>query len=262
MNLYRHPIYLIANSFASEHDPLPCEPVSGTCAVTGIEGLCLPRKYALGKSFTNLDLLAAPYSEKISIEAYRTLKYKWARMACWLCDGTSFQRLARLQIRQLVLNGIEAGQWCGHITTSYKKHGALRARINTTRHGWWVFDERLVDCSDSSAVRNLYVRLDEMIHAGAGRNVLLTLVAPAYVIGKIGLANWLDFERWARPIHQSGLYELMVYLLPSIAELKAEEKIKQEKLKAEEKTKQEEIEADEFATAKNKYIIGRQRSLF
>lgn len=217
-----NPIVLISNSFRSEHIDLPCNPVEGICTVTGLLTKCVPRKYALGKSFTNIDLLTVPSSNMISVDAYQVLKYKWQRMSSWLCNGKEFKRLDRVAVRPLVLNGVDTKYWCGHVTTSYKKHGGLRAKVNNSKYGLWVFDEKIVDCRDAWKVRGIYEILDDAIRKGIGRTVLLSLNAPPYLISKVGFKYWMSLVQWARPLYQGNLYLLLVYLLPSQLELKRE----------------------------------------
>ena len=157
-----HPVNLIASAIKLNSDcpELPCDPTDGICAVTGQNCLCLPRKLLLGKSFTNGDVLAAPASKVVGIDAYIALKYKWERMSSWVCDGKSFDRLKRADIRELVLTAdYPDTQYVYYATTSYKKHGALRAPVNQPGSRVWLFETRLVDCSDMSIVVEWWERL-------------------------------------------------------------------------------------------------------
>jgi hypothetical protein len=218
-----HAISLISASLSeSERAELPCEPVAGVCAVTGLAGPCVPRKHLLGKSFTNLDVLAAPSSGMVGVETYQALGYKWERMSSWICDGLTFRRLTRVEVRPLVLEGVAAERWAGYITTSYKKHGALWAKVNGPGRAVWRFEMRDVDCSDRARMAEVWSRLNEELRGGIGRSVLESLDCPPFLIGKVGVARWLAFEAWARPIWRSGLYQLMCYLLPSNEELAGE----------------------------------------
>jgi hypothetical protein len=219
-----HPVKLIANSITQHPDrpELPCEPTPGVCAITGSEGLCVPRKKLLGKSFTNGDLLARPDSDMVSIDAYYALKFKWERMNSWFCDGATFERLTRQDVRRKVFQPEMPPQWAAYATTSYKKHGALNAHINTGAQRIWLFETRLVDCSDRERVDAWWQRLNQSLRAGIGRSVLESLDCPPYVIGKVGLSAWLEFEAWARDKYLSALYAFLCYLLPSQEELKHE----------------------------------------
>ena len=219
-----HTVNLIASALRGKEGcpEITGNPQVGICCVTGDDCQTLPRKELLGKSFTNSDLLAAPESNRVGIDGYIALSYKWERMSCWFCDGKKFQRLKRTEFRPLVLNGVELEMWSAYITTSYKKHGALWTKVNKGQTGIWRFENQNVDCRDLGKVNEWYSRLNEALHAGIGRSILETLDCSAFVAGKIDIKNWIEFERWARPKYQSPLYQLLCYFLPSKEERKDE----------------------------------------
>lgn len=213
-----HAVNLISAAIKNKADcpELPCEPVDGICAVTGKQGPCVPRKKLFGKSFTNGDILAAPESDTVSVDAYIALKYKWERMSSWACNGETFARLKRAEIREQVFTDDDFVCPCAYYaTTSYKKHGALRARVNAPGQRVWLFETRLVDCTDMAIVRAWWERLNAALNAGIGRTVIESLDCPAHIMRKATLPVWIDFERWARPRHNSSLYTFLAYLLPS-----------------------------------------------
>jgi len=221
-----HPVSLISQSITKHEDRpvLPCEPQESICAITGEQGACISRKKLLGKSFTNLDLLARPESEMVSVDAYYALKFKWERMNSWWCDGNTFERLTRQGVREKVFQEITPDTWTAYATTSYKKHGALRAKVNTGNSRIWLFDMRQVNCSDMEKVREWWHVLDIALRFGIGRRVLESLICPPYIIDKIGLKTWMLFETWARGKYLSSLYAFLIYLLPSQKELKDEKR--------------------------------------
>jgi hypothetical protein len=219
-----HPVNLISKAIAThpERPELPCEPQEGVCAVTGLTGACIPRKELLGKSFTNGDLLARPDSALVSADAFYTLRFKWERMSSWLCDGIKFERLDRQGVRSKVFNADMPEKWSAYATTSYKKHGSLNAKVNTGKSRIWLFETRIVNMSDRAQVNEWWGVLNMALRAGIGRSILESLECPPFVIGKIGLKTWLEFEAWARPRYLSALYAFLCYLLPSQEELKNE----------------------------------------
>lgn len=216
------PVNLIASAIQAdpERPELPCEPRDGVCAVTGMAGACVPRKELFGKSFTNGDILARPDSDFVSVDAFLALKYKWERMSSWFCDGKTFQRLDRQGVRAKVFQPEMPEQWTAYATTSYKKHGALNAVVNTATRRVWLFEMRRVDLSDLTQVMEWWGVLNVALRAGIGRSVMETLDCPPFVIAKVGLQTWLTFEAWARPRYLSALYAFLCYLLPSQEELK------------------------------------------
>jgi len=71
-------------------------------------------------------------------------------------------------------------------------------------------------------VREWWDVLNVALRAGIGRTVLESLDCPPFVMAKVGLPVWLEFEAWARPKYLSALYAFLCYLLPSQEELKHE----------------------------------------
>jgi len=220
-----HPVDLIAASIPIDDPDRPVMPgdiESGICAVTGQLCSTIQRDLLLGKSFTDGSLLAAPGSDRVGLNAYLALKYKWERMSSWICDGKTFSRLDRQGVRSAVFSKSPELPWCSYATTSYKKHGSLRTPINSGGQRIWLFESRLVDCTDFQKMMEIWDRLNIELRRGFGRSILESADCPVYLIQKIGMREWIDFERWATPIKNSSLYAFMCYLLPSQEELKNE----------------------------------------
>jgi len=225
-------VNLIAQAVGASAPALPCNPVEAVCAVTGIVCQCLPRKEVLGDSFTNLDCLRAPESKFVGVDVFIAWNYGYKtaedkkrlkcpeRMACWICDGKEFRELSRIETRGLILNGVPYKQWAAYITTSYKKHGSLWARVNSGPRGIWRFEMVDADCRNEKKIREYWSRMNDALNAGIGRSIIETLDIAPFVLGKVGVKSWAEYERWARPIYQSGLYQFIAYLLPSAEERK------------------------------------------
>ena len=216
-----HPVHLISAALSVETPNWtpPYATERAICCLTGEECECIPRREMIGGSFTTQSALAAPMSEWIGLPAVRSLGHKWERMACWWTDGRVFRIVKRADIRALVLHGSPSAPWSGWITTSYKKHGALLARVNTSTRGVWAFDEQRVDCSDGETVRAWWVTMTTAQRAGVWRTMQETGECPPGLIGKIGLRVWMDFAAWSAPRRQSPLFALLCYLLPSKEEM-------------------------------------------
>jgi len=215
-------IYSALNPADTDRPDVPSDIETGVCAVTGDEGPTLPRKDLFGKSFTDGAVLAAPDSDRVSVAAYVALRYKWERMSSWICDGETFSRLDRVGVRNAVLSEPPDRPWCTYATTSYKKHGALRAPINGVGRRVWLFESRLVDCSDTDLVADWWVHLNAALRLGFGRPILETLDCPTHIMRKVGLRGWMEFESWALPRRNTALYSFLCYLLPSQKELRNE----------------------------------------
>lgn len=211
-------IDLIATALPTETPPESPQP--GICCVTGAECQTVSRSLVIKPSFTNYDLLAAPMSDRAGIAAWRVMNHVPARQSLWWTDGKEFRLLKRTDVRPMVLDGVTAEQWAGYVTTSYKKHGALRAPVNTGRRQVWLFEMLRADCSDRAAVADTWARLRSAQDSGIPRPVIESLDAGPHFIAKIGWKIWIEFETWALPRNQSALYQFLTYLLPSAEELK------------------------------------------
>jgi hypothetical protein len=224
-------IDLIAAALPPETPPE--SPAEGVCCVTGATCPTIARRHAILDSFTGLDLLRAPMSDRVGVAAWRVMTHSVThhdptkkrdlcplRQSHWICDGRTVEYLDRQGVRKRVLNGVDAPQWAGYVTTSYKKHGSLLAPVNAGGRVVWLWETRLVDCSDRAAVADTWARLRAAQDAGIPRPLIEALdIAPGYM-AKIGWRVWREFEAWARPRMLSPLYQFLTYLLPSQEELR------------------------------------------
>ena len=217
-----HPVTLIAKALSAEEAPYPESCGTDICCVTGDYGPVVKRRALFGPSFTDGALLVSPESLYVGVDTYRAMKYKWERMSSWFCNGEDFTRLDRVGVRDAVFTRHKDHAWCGYATTSYKKHGAVRAPVNTGDNAVWLFEVRIVDCSDRGILFEWWEKLNAALRSGIGRQVLESLDCPGFIMRKVGLECWMAFEQWARPRYKSALYAFLCYLLPSQKELKEE----------------------------------------
>lgn len=204
----------------AEREPLPESTVDGVCCVTGEVEPCIRRSHLIGRSFMDQALLRAPGSALVGAAAYAALKYKWERMSSWITDGKTFDRLDRQSARQLVIGGVSKPVWAGYITTSYKKHGALTARVNSGGKQVWRFENVTVDCSDRNRLDEWWGVMTSAQRDGVSRMAMESFAPPPGIIKHIGVGVWERFRRWAADKHTAPLYGLLCYLLPSQEELK------------------------------------------
>jgi hypothetical protein len=182
--------------------------------------MCVARKDLFGRSFVDQNLMRAPASQHVGTNAWTALRHVPERKANWWCDGDTFRTVTRSEVRDLVLNGVTAPQWCGYITTSYKKHGALRAPVNSGGTQRWLLETRVVDCSARTVVRELWHRMRDLRMAGATREQIAALDVPPSALKRIGIARWMDFAAYMRTHQEDGLFALLLHLMPTQDELR------------------------------------------
>lgn len=209
---------------------LPEADTQGVCCVLGTSEPTIAREHAIRPSFTNLDLLAAPASDRVSVRAWRVLTHSEPAaegkkrdtfplmQSSWLCDGAELLRLDRRAVRDKVLAGVDRHRWSGYVTTSYKKHGSLRAPVNTIGAQRWLFELDIVDCTDRHKVADWWERLRSARVAGIPRPVIESLDCGLPLMAKH--LWWPTFEAWARDKVRSPLYRFLTYLLPSEEEIR------------------------------------------
>ena len=227
-----HAVNLISSAVRGKGDfDIPVDISYGVCAVTGQYGPCLPRGYVIPSSNCDQPWFAAPQSNLVGVDVWIAWNYgylkdgskrktRFERQSCWWCDGREFKQIKRLDIRRLVLDGSPSSPWSMWVTTSYKKHGSIRAPVNIGRRGVVAFEERIVDVSDEGRVHRWWNTLLCIRKRGVSRFNIELLECPRLDV--IGIGEWIDFDRWARPRYKSALYALLCYLLPSNEEIKKE----------------------------------------
>lgn len=228
-------LHLLAEAFrrhaAYLPEPYPEPPAPGLCCITGEACDTVARKHLLGPSFTDLELLALPDSDRIGVHVWdaftagelrdgKARRYCPERMSSWRCTADRYETLSRQGVRDAVFGESPTQPWAGYATTSYKKHGGLRAPVNTGRSNIWLWESVQVDCSDRAALQSMWDALRRYQDAGIPRPVLETGDMEPHLVGKIGVDVALEYQRWARPRIESALYQFCVYLLPSADELK------------------------------------------
>jgi hypothetical protein len=205
-----------------------------TCCVTGQKKPCIARKHLISSSFTDWSLCAAPASPYVGVDVFAAWTYGTRadgkkrdfcpeRHACWVASDTEFRKITRPEIRDMVLHGYHAGKtWAGWITTSYKKHGSIRAKVNTSPHGVWGFDDTCPDASNERKVSSWWDTMRIYQEAGISRMSMESGEMPPGIMKSIPLETWMEFKDWSSDKIHSNLYRLLAYLLPSKEEIKIE----------------------------------------
>jgi hypothetical protein len=215
---------LISDSIKDDHILLPVEPVENICAVTGELRPCIPRKKLFGSNFISYHIFNSPLSDFVGTNVFQTLKYRPERASSWVVTPKIFTKLKRIEVRPLVLYGVNSQRWSGYVTTSYKKHGAIGNVINNSKFGVWKFDDLLIDCSDSEKVLGWYNKLNYFLHKGLSRPVLESGQLNQWGAKQAGIEVCRNFLYWIKDKKTDPLYKFLCYLLPSQEEIKNENK--------------------------------------
>ena len=191
-----------------------------TCCFTGRREPCVPRRRILGASFLDQGLLRAPASPWIGVATATAMRHPPTRKSSWFCDGRVFRPLKKPDARALVLDesSVPADHWAGYVTTSYKKHGALRAPVNGPGGRRWLFETQPVD---AWGMRAWYERLLAARVAGVSRGALESLEPSPRDLRAVGVRGWTALVRWASPRRADPRFALALYLLPAEAEVRA-----------------------------------------
>jgi len=215
-------------------DP-PEEPTEGVCCVTGEKTMTVSRALGIKPTFTNLDILKAPSSDRIGIKAFAVITYSFQtegkkvdlaplRQSHWLARVGCIEYLKKKsEIRPYALGEkTPEGEWCMYVTTSYKKYGALFAPVNAkNRDRRILFEQQVIDLSPNY-ISDWWIRLRKAQDIGIPRPVIETGDGNPAVIKKVGIKEWEEFYMFSHDKIKNRLYQFLVYLLPSQEELKGE----------------------------------------
>lgn len=212
---------------------LPEEPTEGVCCVTGENTMTVSRSHGIKPTFTNLDILKAPSSDRIGIKAFAVITYSVPtegkkvalaplRQSHWLAVKDNIRYFKKKEeIRPYALGEkTPDGEWCMYVTTSYKKHGALFAPVNAKKRDRRIlFEQQIIDLAPDY-IRSWWERLRKAQDEGIPRPVIENGEASPALIRNVGVQKWREFHNFAHDKIKNRVYQFLVYLLPSQEELK------------------------------------------
>lgn len=85
-------------------------------------------KDCFGDNFTNFDLFRNAKSGTVCDHCYKTLKNNTLRQSSWLVSNNTYHKIEREEIMPILMGEKEI-PFCVYITTSFKKHGQIKAQI-------------------------------------------------------------------------------------------------------------------------------------
>lgn len=213
---------------------LPEAPTEGVCCVTGEKTMTVAREFGIKPTFTNLDILKAPSSDRIGVKAFSVLTFSVPaegkkvdlaplRQSHWIATDSGIEYFkSKSDIRPYALGEkTPDSDWCMYVTTSYKKHGALFAPLNSVKNKdrRILFESHIVDLKTKNT-KVWWDILRTSQQAGIPRSVLETGDCNPALINKIGIKKWEIFYEFAHDKIKNRLYQFLVYLLQSQEELK------------------------------------------
>lgn len=105
------------------------KPLSGQCCMCGSGNGELASKDFLKSSFTNWDVLKSPESQTICPACAGCLSINPLRKSSWVATCTELRYLKREEMSTAIFGELPFPNAI-YITTSYKKHGSFKTRIN------------------------------------------------------------------------------------------------------------------------------------
>ncbi len=212
-------IQMMAMELAEPGDP---ELTQSTCAVTGIETRCVVRRRDLfSATFCDQDLLTAPSSPVVDARVAEVLGRGELRYASWTWrESTGWAKADKAAVRALVRGQVPSEPWACYAAPDMRRHGGLLTHVVVPGEEP-VIQFGIERCRVSIA-SEVYERIEPLhIEKWMSRTRLTEWDVDARAIEKLGLARFLELERWARSKKNSGEWRLACFALPTIEEIKA-----------------------------------------
>lgn len=201
------------------------EPSFGPCCLCGTPGATLNKGPSIKNGFTNLDYLKVPGSPAICSACAYVFTEKRLRTSSWLVNAEKMVWLKREDIWDVLFGATLDPPFAIYVTTSWKKHGSFKTRVN---HDWsrfyvqfeetgvvfdrekWVKPAQLMDLlysiplSEENKKQSRSFFTKEMIRTGA---------YDQRRIKAFGIEELLQIEAILDPIRIHPAFGLLVYAL-------------------------------------------------
>jgi len=208
MTLSTELIYRAAGS-----PPIETEPADGICAVCGKEiSEGIPIKRVVSSSFTDWNFLADMTASYVCAACTWCIKEPKMRRSQYIATENELLYFKREDIEKYFFEPPEP-PFVFFVTSSYKKHGSFRARVNDSRHLFYIqFEDRQILFSPNK-YRELFNTMKRMYSVF---NKMKEIAKGDYIQKRVmsyGLPNWRADEEILKQYRGSQVFELLLYAL-------------------------------------------------
>lgn len=204
--------------------PIEAAETSGSCCLCGCADGRYDRKPFIKEGFTNLDRLIAPESPAICEPCAYMFVLPKLRQSSWVATAAEMSWLKREDIWGVLWNPPEP-PFATYITTSYKKHGSFKSRVNHSHQSYYIqFEETGVTFRPQHLRRaadtmELLYSVPAQEETKANPISFFTkdeILSGRYNQGRIrryGITAFVDAEAILRPARDTPAFGLLVFAL-------------------------------------------------
>lgn len=192
--------------------------VEGICAVCGREvSEGVPIKKVVSSSFTDWNILVDMTASHVCKACKWCIKEPKMRRSQYIATEGELIYFKRDDIGKYLFNPPEP-PFVFFVTSSYKKHGSFRARVNDSRKLFYVqFEDKQILFSPNKyrelfeLMKRMYLIFNKVMEIGKGDYIHKRVF-------EYGLSNWKRDEAILQRYRGSQVFELLVYALNKPAE--------------------------------------------
>lgn len=126
------------------------------CKLCGFFSGVVAEKEMFSGNFTNWDLCRNSQSNYVCEYCANILKDQIYRRSSWIATPNKFVELAREKIHEQIFDPNKQTPFCFYVTTSFKKLGQLKVKLNYNPSKFFVLFEETQVLVDLDAVKNLW----------------------------------------------------------------------------------------------------------
>jgi len=206
--------------YAACSPAIDTEPADGICAVCGrgiSEGV--PIKKVVSSSFTDWNFLADMTASHVCAACTWCIKEPKMRRSQYIATENELIFFKREDIEAYLFDPPEP-PFVFFVTSSYKKHGSFRARVNDSRHLFYIqFEDRQILFSPNkyrelfNTMKRVYTVFNKMKEIAKGDYIQKR-------VRDYGIQKWRKDEEILKQHRGSQVFELLLYALNKPEEAK------------------------------------------